>query len=150
ETVLQDFHADSASRHSRVLDASPLPEPLVQFVCDQPGQTWTGLVAELLRALNEMRADTRPAKGWPRDAIRLSGALQRIQTALRAHGLRVEFGTRTARGQPLTLTWREPAPNDDPDDDPDGMAQPVDAEERGERSTSYTQLHEPSAGNENG
>ena len=113
-TVLGDFHADSASRHSRVLDGSPLVEPLLAFVQARPDHSWTGLMSELLHALNDARGTARAPKGWPQNAIRLSGHIQRIQTALGAVGLQVDLPKRTKRGQPITLRWEPPREEDPP------------------------------------
>src|SRR5207253_4778941 len=103
--VIGEFHADTRSRHSRVLDASPIAETLLQLVQGTLDQRWEGLVGELLKELNETRTVKRPPKDWPPDAARLSGHLQRIQTSLGAIGLHLEIPKRTERGQTVILTY---------------------------------------------
>jgi DNA polymerase-1 len=119
EQVVRQFHTEGETRHSRVLEASTLATVLEEFVRGQLDGTWSGTVGALLAELNEHRGDKRPPKHWPADAIRLSGQLSRLESALSSAGIQVEFGRRTNKGQTVTLRVGDP-PTDDgpPENDP--------------------------------
>jgi hypothetical protein len=83
-----------------LIDADPVAAAVRRFVNGREGAEWTGTPAELLEALTP----PEPPKGWPRDATRLSGRLNRAAPALRTAG--VGLALRKAHGRRLVELCR--------------------------------------------
>jgi DNA polymerase-1 len=125
------------------LGASPLVNPIRQLVEFGP---YEGLVSELLTQLSALADEqTKRRKEWPKDAIRLSGALRRLAPALRVDGINVTFFPRTGAGVRVRIERQD---DDRPDDDdaiepPEPLAanETESCEEQGKPTTSTTPIY---------
>jgi hypothetical protein len=87
------YDSNRSSANNLALEASPIVAPL-RRVCARG--TWTGTATELLRALNKRADDQNQQRDWPKNGWSLSMHLRRIAPNLRAAGLDVLFGKKTA------------------------------------------------------
>jgi hypothetical protein len=83
------------------LDSSPIGPLTVAFMKDR--KTWEGTSSGLLAELKELAdEDTRRARNFPKDAIRLAGQMRRLVQPLNAHGVWVGFD-RSGRSRGIRL-----------------------------------------------
>ena len=90
------------------------------------------LTPEAALLLREIEADvpklTTDRKDWPGTAERFGHALRRVAPNLRAEGVEIEFGKRTANGRLVMLQKKPKEPADglgsNPDGLPDGLVEP--------------------------
>lgn len=74
--------------HGQALDASPIVEPLERFMATH--SEWTGTASDLLTELDRIGSEPQRVRpGWPKDAVRLSGQIQRLAPNLRSMGLAI-------------------------------------------------------------
>ena len=74
---------------------------------------YTGTVGGLLVEL-QFHRDAGDMGGWPKSSRGLSDQLKRLGPALRAQGIRIEFGGKTNKGKVVTVTKTTIASSDDP------------------------------------
>ncbi len=85
--MLDALQANRAAAVHTVIEADPLADA-VQMI--GAGGTWEGSATQLLEKINCMVAlEVQRAKGWPKDAARLSARLRRVAPALRRAGVEV-------------------------------------------------------------
>jgi hypothetical protein len=87
---LDAYERNVAGGHDRVLDASPLTEPLRTLVASDD---WMGTAAQLLAELDlRVESVVRERPGWPRTPQALGSALNRLAPNLREIGVEVAKG----------------------------------------------------------
>jgi hypothetical protein len=102
-TFLANYGKNREEAVDVALDASPLVQPLRDFLAGKGGQ-WEGTCQELLDGLNASVGDpTRRNRDWPESPRGLTGRLKRLAPCLRAVGVEVEFQRRTKHGRLLSL-----------------------------------------------
>lgn len=104
---IRAFRGNIAGANEAALEASPIFEPLKEFLDTTDGATWRGTLSELLRELNiragiknEQGIDLRkPPPGWPINARALRGKLTRIMPNLRRAGIEVSKSVKSTAGR---------------------------------------------------
>jgi hypothetical protein len=95
-TFLEAFEANRRGAVQDVLEADKVAAAVLALI-EREG-SWSGTSTELLAKIDEAATETqRKAKGWPRDATRMSGMLRRAAPALRQAGLTVEMSRKSDR-----------------------------------------------------
>jgi hypothetical protein len=92
-TFMRAYESNRQSANTLALEASPIV-PALRRVCARYG--WTGTATELLGALGRRAGNQNQQRYWPQSGWALSMQLRRIAPNLRAEGLDVRFGKKTA------------------------------------------------------
>jgi len=104
EDVLGAINRNREAANTTVVEGDPISEALRHVIAEHgterlEGSTWTGTATELLEHINRaVSDDVRRERGWPKDAVRLSGRLKRIAPALRRCGVEVTLPETGGRG----------------------------------------------------
>ena len=99
---LTAYLSNRANLNQVAIDTSVIGPPMLQTLNSQT--RWTGLLSELLEALNTQVPDSiRKAKSWPSIPRQLKAELTRLAPNLRQIGIEVTFGKRTNQGIPVAL-----------------------------------------------
>jgi hypothetical protein len=101
--VMAAYQGNRAAVNQTALEASPIAALVIALVREQG--VWSGTATDLLQAV-EGRADdwTRRAKGWPRTAHGMAGALRRSAPNMRKAGMRIEFSRATGHDRQRVIT----------------------------------------------
>ena len=89
---MQAYTGNRAGAVEAVIDASPVASAIRELMQSRgPAATWEGSATELLAELGS-RVDERVAKGkeWPKTARALSATVNRVSSALRPAGIKIE------------------------------------------------------------
>jgi len=94
-TFLRAYDSNRGTADALSLEASPLATPLKELLAIS--SPWRGTAAELLRRIAKRAGpEATQQRNWPRNPQLLSIQLRRIAPELRASGLDVQFGEKTA------------------------------------------------------
>lgn len=92
--------------HAQALENCPLVEPIDRFMSNK--NEWTGTATDLLRNLEERATkQEREHRRWPKDAIRLSGELQRVAPNLRFGGIDFRQSREPTLGRRRVITLQK-------------------------------------------
>ncbi len=105
---MQAYEDNRAAANDLALEASPLVGPLMQLAKEVGGIR--GNATTILDGLNTAAEETvRRSRSWPKTPGALANALRRLAPNLRAAGIPIEFGRRTAHERPITIgKWSPP------------------------------------------
>jgi hypothetical protein len=108
--ILKAFDANAKEKRQIALESSPVGLAALEFA--RCVKRWSGTTEELRKKLTVEAGKIVP-KAWPTSPRGLSGILRRLDNALRAEGLEIQFPSDENReggtgNRVLTLIYREP------------------------------------------
>lgn len=108
-TFLRAYNSNRGTANALSLEGSPLVTPLKRLLASRA--SWRGTAAELLRKMaKHVENQAIEQRNWPKNPQLLSTQLRRIAPQLRASGLDIEFGEKTAgMGSKRIITIKRPA-----------------------------------------
>jgi hypothetical protein len=87
------------------VESDPIGATISTLMESLDGRTWEGTCKDLLSELQRLVTDSvKTSRDWPRTPRALSSRLRRLATFLREVGIIIEFGARSGKGRPLTLS----------------------------------------------
>ena len=114
---MEAYAENQESANALTLEASPVSNPLLALLDKGP---LSGTATKLLAALNELAdEETKKLRGWPKSGQKLSNALRRLASTLRAVGVSVEFDD---KARPRGISLRKGTGNSDGSDGGDGLS----------------------------
>jgi hypothetical protein len=98
----QAYQANQAGTDERLLDESPLTQPIISLL-ERYKNKWDGTASDLLEELNLLTPDGFRNPKWPKTAAHLSGELNQLAKALRQLGVSIEHPEHTDHSHARTI-----------------------------------------------
>jgi len=101
-SFLRAYGGSRSAAQTDAIEASAVGRVVLDW--DLPSSGWSGTATQLLADMTQRDGDAAKQKDWPSKPNLLSKELRRIAPNLRAHGIEVDFGDRSAKRRIIRIT----------------------------------------------